>query len=103
MGAHTLRLVSRQGLSNPLSLLVDPEPQIHESEQSINSPSSAQHIEFPVVVNGRLGHPGEQDYYAFEVGEGDHLRFEVITSTFCHRNRGRRPAVDPLRAHRKLV
>ena len=83
VGAHTLRLVSRQGLSNPLSLLVDPEPQIHESEQSINSPSSAQHIEFPVVVNGRLGHPGEQDYYAFEVGEGDHLRFEVITSTFA--------------------
>ena len=82
LGAHTLRLVSRQGLSNPLSFLVDPEPQIHESEQSINSPSSAQHIEFPVVVNGRLGHPGEQDYYAFEVGEGEHLRFEVITSTF---------------------
>ena len=83
VGAHTLRLVSRQGLSNPLALLVDPEPQIHESEQSINSPSSAQHIEFPVIVNGRLGHPGELDYYAFEVGEGEHLRFEVITSTFA--------------------
>ena len=82
VGAHTLRLVSRQGLSNPLALLVNPEPQIHESEQSINSPASAQHIEFPVVVNGRLGHPGELDYYAFEVGEGEHLRFEVITSTF---------------------
>ena len=83
VGAHTLRLVSRQGLSNPLSLLVNPEPQIHESEQSINSPSSAQHITFPVVVNGRLSHPGELDYYAFEVGEGEHLRFEVITSTFA--------------------
>lgn len=82
VGAHTLRLVSRQGLSNPLSLLVNPEPQIHESEQSINSPQNAQHITFPVVVNGRLGHPGELDYYAFEVGEGQHLRFEVITSTF---------------------
>ncbi len=84
VGAHTLRLVSRQGLSNPLSLLVNPEPQIHESEQSINSPSSAQPIEFPVVVNGRLGRPGELDYYAFEVAEGEHLRFEVLTSTFVN-------------------
>lgn len=83
VGAHTLRLVSRHGLSNPLSLLVNPEPQIHESEQSINSPSSAQPIEFPVVVNGRLGRPGELDYYAFEVAEGEHLRFEVLTSTFA--------------------
>jgi hypothetical protein len=82
VGAHTLRLVSRHGLSNPLSLLVNPEPQIHESAQSINSPSSAQHIEFPVVVNGRLGRPGELDYYTFEVAEGEHLRFEVLTSTF---------------------
>ena len=82
VGAHTFRLVSPQGLSNPLSLLVNPEPQIHESEQPINSPSSAQHIEFPVVVNGRLGNPGELDYYAFEVAEGEHLRFEVITSIF---------------------
>lgn len=82
VGAHTLRLVSRHGLSNPLSLLVSPEPQIHESEQSINSPSSAQPIDFPVVVNGRLGRPGELDYYAFEVAEGEHLRFEVLTSTF---------------------
>lgn len=83
VGAHTFRLVSRQGLSNPLSLLVNPEPQIHESEQSINSPSSAQPIEFPVVVNGRLGDPGELDYYAIEVAEGEHLRFEVLTSTFA--------------------
>ena len=83
VGAHTLRLVSREGLSNPLSVLVNPEPQIHESEQSINSPQSAQHITFPVVVNGRLGHPGEIDYYAFEAGEGQNLRFEVITSTFA--------------------
>ena len=83
VGAHTFRLVSRQGLSNPLSLLVNPEPQVHEREQSINSPSSAQHIQFPVVVNGRLGRPGELDYYAFEVAEGEHLRFEVITSTFA--------------------
>lgn len=83
VGAHTFRLVSRQGLSNPLSLLVNPEPQIHESERSINAPSSAQPIEFPVVVNGRLGHPGELDYYAFEVAEGAHLRFEVLTSSFA--------------------
>ncbi|MDE2964186.1 MAG: hypothetical protein OXU26_09750 [Acidobacteriota bacterium] len=83
VGAHTFRLVSRQGLSSPLALLVNPEPQIQESGQSINSPQSAQPITFPVVVNGRLGHPGELDYYAFEVGEGQHLRFEVITSTFA--------------------
>ena len=82
VGAHTLRLVSRQGLSNRLSLLVNPEPLIHESEQSINSPQNAQDIKFPVVVNGRLSHPGELDYYALDVGEGQHLRFEVITSTF---------------------
>ena len=82
VGVHTLRLVSRQGLSNPLSLVVNPEPLVHESEQSINSPQNAQDIEFPVVVNGQLSHPGELDYYAFEVGEGQHLHFEVITSTF---------------------
>lgn len=83
VGAHTLRLVSRHGLSNPLSLVVNPEPLVYESEQSINSPQNAQPIKFPVVVNGRLGHPGELDYYAFEVGQGQRLRFEVITSTFA--------------------
>ena len=76
VGAHILRLVSRQGLSNRLSDV------IFESEQSINSPQNAQDIKFPVVVNGRLSHPGELDYYALDVGEGQHLRFEVITSTF---------------------
>ncbi len=82
LGAHTLRLVSRDGLSNPLVLLVNPEPHIDESGNPINSPQEAQQVTFPVVVNGRLSKPGELDYYAFEATAGQELRFEVITSTF---------------------
>ncbi len=83
VGAHTLRLVSRQGLSNPLSLLVNSEPLIDESENPINTPQEAQQVRFPVVVNGRLSQPGEVDYYAFEAAQGQKLQFEVITSTFA--------------------
>src|SRR5207249_4689063 len=69
-GAHALRLFSRAGISNALSLQVNSEPVIAESEAPHNKPGDTQLITFPVVVNGRLSQKGEVDYYSFDAVEG---------------------------------
>src|SRR6266481_5886417 len=58
-GAHPLRLLSRGGISNALSLQVNSEPVIAESETPHNKPGETQPIAFPIVVNGRLNQKGE--------------------------------------------
>jgi hypothetical protein len=79
LGAHTFQVISPQGISNPLSLQVNAETVISEGEASHSKPENAQAVSFPVVINGKIGQPGEVDYYAIEVPEDQKLMFEVIT------------------------
>ena len=45
------------------------------SHQAIDE---AQAIAIPAIVNGRLGKPGEVDYYSFRAAKGEELEFQAI-------------------------
>ena len=79
VGTYWLRVVSRRGVSNRLPFRVTSDPILAETEALHQSPSEAQQLQFPVVVNGKLSQGGELDYYGFEVVKGQELTFEVIS------------------------
>ena len=81
IGAHVLRLVTPAGVSGPLVLVVNAEAVMAESEKPHHTPDEAEGVNFLGVINGRIGKPGEVDYYAFDVSQGQELRFEVLTGS----------------------
>ena len=80
-GVHRFRLVSRRGVSNALMFRVNSGAVLDETGQPHQTPSTAQPVPIPVVVNGRVASDGEEDFYAFEVTEARELRFEVFSKT----------------------
>lgn len=76
-GGHWLRLISDQGISNPLLLQVSPEPQILEEAEAQGASLPVQEIDLPAAVNGRIEAAGEVDFYAFFVDEGEEWLFEM--------------------------
>ncbi len=78
-GAHSFRLVSHRGVSNALIFRVNSDPVQVETNDPHQTPTTAQLVKFPVVVNGRIAKDGEEDFYSFEVSEGQELRFEVFS------------------------
>ena len=103
-GVHSLYLVSRRGISNPLSFLVSSDPVMEESEDTGGADSRPRTVRPPVILNGRLSRDGEVDSYALEVAAGEDLAFQLFSpaETFrqilrLHRDegswlRGDRPA-----------
>lgn len=63
--------------ATPAPVVLHHLPPIDElaDHQSI---ATAQPITLPAGVNGRIGRPGELDYYAFEAKKGDRCSFEVV-------------------------
>ena len=82
LGAHALHLVTPRGVSDARWLLVDSEPVIPETEEPHETPTQAQSLDFPVVVNGKLASSGELDYYSFQVEAGQELQLEVRATWF---------------------
>ena len=78
-GVHRFRLVSRRGVSNALMFRVNSAAVLDETSQPHQTPSTAQQVSLPAVVNGRVASDGEEDFYAFEVTEARELRFEVFS------------------------
>ena len=84
LGGHSLRLISPRGISNPMPFRVTSllEPLIleDESQTASNKPVQGQDVEYPAVINGRIGRilGGEVDYYSFDVQQGRELQFEVF-------------------------
>ena len=78
-GVHRFRLVSRRGVSNALMFRVNADAVLDETGEPHQTPSTAQRVTVPVVVNGRVASDGEEDFYAFEVTEARELRFEVFS------------------------
>jgi hypothetical protein len=81
IGAHALRLVTPQGVSGPLVLLVNGEASIIERDNPHDTAAEVQEVEFPGVINGRISKPGEVDYYAFSISKGQELSFEILTGS----------------------
>src|SRR5262245_8391029 len=80
-GIHVFQMISAEGLSRRLTVQLNAERNIMESDEPHQTPSEAQRIEYPVVVNGRIGKSGEVDYYALYVPKEEELLFEVITAS----------------------
>lgn len=80
-GVHRFRLVSNRGVSNALMFRVNSDAVLDETSQPHQTPSTAQQVTVPAVVNGRVVSDGEEDFYAFELTEARELRFEVFCKT----------------------
>lgn len=81
VGVHRFRLVSRLGVSNALMFRVNSDVVLDETGQPHQTPSTAQQVAVPAVINGRVAGDGEEDFYAFELTEARELRFEVFCKT----------------------
>jgi len=79
IGLHAFRLITPRGASNPLTLQVVSEPVVGETTSLHNTPSEAQSLKFPTVVNGKISQEGELDFYSFDVAEGEELLFQVLS------------------------
>jgi hypothetical protein len=77
-GMHAFRVVTSRGLSNASTLHVTAEPVLQGADKS----DAAAHplSRFPVVVNGRIAHPGDTNSYWIEVGAGETLTFEAASA-----------------------
>lgn len=78
-GIHWFRLVSQLGVSNALMFRVNSGAVLDETDQPHQTPSTAQQVPIPAVVNGRVARDGEVDFYVFEIKEERELRFEVFS------------------------
>ena len=78
-GIHSLYLVSRRGISNPLSFLVSSDPVMEESEDSGGVDSKPRTIRPPVILNGRISRDGGVDSYALEATAGEDLAFQLFS------------------------
>ena len=71
-----LRVVTPNGISNPLTLNVSHLPEIAEKEPN-NSTNQAQWIDLPAAVTGKIKAPAEIDFYRFKATKDHRLVFEV--------------------------
>ena len=86
IGTHALRVISPRGISNTLWLQVNSEPIITEREGTFNRPAERQVVNFPVVINGRIGEKGEVDYYGFDASHDQNLLFQVFPGNWPTRS-----------------
>lgn len=63
-------------LSNRVPFEIGTLPEYRDAEPN-GGKDSPQRVEFPCVVNGRIDHPGDADFFSFEAGSGTHLVAEV--------------------------
>jgi hypothetical protein len=75
-GIYPLDIHREELLSNSLPFLLDTLPEAFEKEPN-HSPPTAQRVKLPIVVNGRIGQPGEWDVFRFEGKVGQAMIAEV--------------------------
>ncbi len=69
--------ISKAGrVSNHLPFAVNTLRECVEKESN-NTPSTAQKVTLPIIVNGRMDHPGDADVFRFEGRAGDQIIAEV--------------------------
>ena len=80
-GRYPFRVVTSNGLSNPLELHIHSEPPLFERTEAHDLPREAQPLlRRPLAVHGRIGEVGQVDYYSFDVRRGEELLFEALSS-----------------------
>ena len=75
-GVYHLAMPDATRRSNTFSFAVDVLPEEREKERN-DSPKDAQPLKLPVIVNGRIDHPGDVDVFRFDGRAGDTVVVEV--------------------------
>ncbi|MEO8616940.1 MAG: hypothetical protein ABI600_17505 [Luteolibacter sp.] len=74
---RTTEINNKYGVSNKVAYAVNDLPEINETEP--NNESTMTHgIAFPCVVNGRIDHPGDTDFFRIQGRKGSELVVEVL-------------------------
>lgn len=73
-GPQTLRLIGKNGLSNPISFLIGEYREERQPGATEPRPSAPPKIQFPVILNGQIL-PGQSDRYLFSANKGEKLVF----------------------------
>jgi hypothetical protein len=68
---------SRAGVSNSVPFAVDSLPEVL-AQAGAKSREKAQRVKLPVIVNGRIEHPGDWQYFRFDGRAGDRIVSEVM-------------------------
>lgn len=79
-GVQQIHLKNSTGQSGPLSLIVDPFPQV-AAREGTDSPGQAQPISLPATLIGRLEKTGDVDFFRFDVKKGQQLGVQILTAT----------------------
>ena len=78
LGIHYFRIVTSEGISNPLKFRVTSDTNIREVDTAHNQLLTAQPINsFPSVIQGQLPTLGEIDYYSFQASKDEFLCFQI--------------------------
>ncbi len=75
-GIHQLAVTNGGFVSNPALFAVDSLPEALEHESN-NTPATAQRVTLPLIINGRIGAPGDVDVFCFEGQTGSEVVAEV--------------------------
>jgi hypothetical protein len=73
------RLTMDGKLTNPFLLELDDLPEHLEAEPN-DEPSQVKPIALPAVLNGRIGKPGDVDYWAITAHKGEAIEFDLRAS-----------------------
>lgn len=77
-GPRTFQLPLNGELTNPVTMVVSDLPRILESGESNNTPQTAQAIEIPCGLSGRIETPADIDCFRFAAKKGDRVSLEVL-------------------------
>ena len=76
-GIHRIERTMNGRLINPIPFALDQLPDMFEREPN-NATKSAQFIRPPMIVNGRINKPGDEDVYEFQGRAGEEIVAEIV-------------------------
>lgn len=77
VGIGALRLLSTEGLSNPVFVVLDDLPSVTEVPDN-HTVAQAQKLQPPIAVDGQCD-AVQEDFYRFHANAGERLSFEVVS------------------------
>ncbi len=82
LGAGNFEIPVAGTVTNPVSVIVDDQPQVVESDEENNAADTAQMISLPAGISGRISDESDIDCFAFEAKKGDRFSFEVVARRY---------------------
>lgn len=76
VGIGALRLITAQGVSNPIFIVLDDLPSVAEVPDN-HAVAQAQKLQLPIAVDGQCDSI-QEDFYQFHATAGERLSFEVV-------------------------